>query len=55
MTIKRARQILGFEAEGKTDEQTQEIINCFSNLADVGLEMFEKQRVRIVSSKPQGE
>ena len=42
MTIEKARQLLGKEAIGKTDEDIQNIIGNLTVLADVGFEMFEK-------------
>lgn len=43
MIIKKARQILGSEAEGQTDEQIQEIINTASFFSDIAIEQFLKK------------
>lgn len=41
MTIQRAREILGKEAESYTDEQLKETIINFEILADIAIEHFK--------------
>lgn len=44
MTVIQARKILDVLAVNLTDEQIQEIIDCFSGLIEVGFQIFEKDK-----------
>lgn len=43
MTIERAREILGPEAEGKTDEQIENLIARLDVLAEIVIEVAEAE------------
>jgi len=41
MTIQRAREILGEYGTKLTDEQIQEVMDCFELVIEVGFQQFE--------------
>jgi len=43
MTIKRAKEILGKEAKGKTDKEIMDLVGVLTALADVGFEQLERR------------
>lgn len=43
MTIKKAREILGEYAKGKSDQEIEEMVLCFNALIEVGIRQFERE------------